>query len=125
MAVGEKVGARMVAKARNAMAARRKQQNSGDLAGRVEGTFMAAPINRNLLFDFKHDADLTPIPLFADSFGWVRLLNWVAHPLVFRFLRVFCIPDDSAGQRVGNSLFRFNQPTTIRLRPPALAAWHP
>jgi len=32
--------------------------------------------------------------------GWVRLLNWPAHPLGFRFLRVFCIPDDSAGQRV-------------------------
>jgi hypothetical protein len=45
VAVGEKVGARMVAKARNAMAARREQGNSGDLAGGVEGTFMAAPIN--------------------------------------------------------------------------------
>jgi hypothetical protein len=85
VAVGEKVGARMVAKARNAMAARREQGNSGDLAGGVEGTFMAAPINRNLLFDFKHGADLTPTPLFADSFGWDRLLNWMAHPLVFRF----------------------------------------
>src|SRR6266852_5616391 len=80
VAVGEKVGARMVAKARNATAARREQGNSGDLAGGVEGTFMAAPINRNLLFDFKRGADVTPIPLFADSVGWDRLLNWrVAH----------------------------------------------
>jgi hypothetical protein len=78
VAVGEKVGARMVAKARNAMAARREQGNSGDLAGGVEGTFMAAPINRNLLFDFKRGADLTPIPLLADSGGWDRLLNWMA-----------------------------------------------
>src|SRR5216684_9040848 len=44
VAVGEKVGARMVAKARNAMAARRKQGNSGDLAGSVERMFMVAPI---------------------------------------------------------------------------------
>jgi hypothetical protein len=35
-----------VAKARNAMAARREQGNSGDLAG-MEGTFMAAPINKS------------------------------------------------------------------------------
>src|SRR5260370_39644142 len=40
----QKVGARMVAKARNAMTARREQENSGDLAWGVEGTFMAAPI---------------------------------------------------------------------------------
>src|SRR5229473_4073405 len=49
VAVGEKVGARMVAKARNAMAARREQGNSGDLAGGVEGTFMAAPIGISFL----------------------------------------------------------------------------
>jgi hypothetical protein len=61
VAVGEKVGARIEAKARNAMAARREQGNSGVLAGGVEGAFMAAPINPNLLFDFKHGADLTPI----------------------------------------------------------------
>src|SRR5258708_13367994 len=90
VAVGEKVGARMVAKARNAMAARREQGNSGDLAGGVEGTFMAAPINRNLLFDFKRRADVTPIPLFADSVGWDRLLNSVAHPLAFRFFQGAC-----------------------------------
>jgi hypothetical protein len=40
---------------------------------------MAAPINRNLLFDFKRGADVTPIPLFADRFGWDRLLNRMAH----------------------------------------------
>jgi hypothetical protein len=34
----------MVAKARNAMAARRKQGNSGDLARSVEWMFMVAPI---------------------------------------------------------------------------------
>jgi hypothetical protein len=43
--VGEKIGATMVAKATKAMAARREQENSGELAGGVEGTFMAAPIN--------------------------------------------------------------------------------
>src|ERR1039458_1507221 len=46
VARGEKVGARMVAKAMNAMAVRCEQGNSGDLAGGVEGTFMAAPNNR-------------------------------------------------------------------------------
>src|SRR5258708_34412567 len=69
VAVGEKVGARMVAKARNAMAARREQGNSGDLAGGGEGTFMAAPINMDFLFDFQRPADVTPIPPFADSVG--------------------------------------------------------
>src|SRR6266851_5356890 len=44
VAVAEKVGARMVAKASNAVAARREQGNSGDLVGGVDGTFMVAPI---------------------------------------------------------------------------------
>ena len=43
--VGEKVGARLVGKARNAMAARREQRKRGDLAGGVEKTFIAAPIH--------------------------------------------------------------------------------
>jgi hypothetical protein len=44
-AVEEKAGARTVAKGRKAIAARREQENSGDLAGGIEGAFMAAPIN--------------------------------------------------------------------------------
>jgi hypothetical protein len=55
----------MVAKARNVMAARRDQGNSGDLARSMEVTFIAAPMIRNLLFDFKPVADITPIPLFG------------------------------------------------------------
>src|SRR5260370_41527529 len=62
VAVGEKVGARMVANARNAMAARRKQRNSCDLAGGAEGTFMAAPPNWELPFCFKKAAPLSPHP---------------------------------------------------------------
>ena len=29
--------------------------------------------------------------------------SWVAYPLRFCILRVFCVPDESAGQRVGTS----------------------
>src|SRR5258707_12963357 len=75
VAVGEKVGARMVAKARNATAARREQGNSGDLAGGGEGAFMAGPINRDLLFEFKRGAGGTPIPLFADRVRGGKLFN--------------------------------------------------
>jgi len=35
------------------------------------------------------------------------------------------VPDDSARQRVGNSLLRFDQPPTMGLWRPALAAYHP
>src|SRR5260370_8799151 len=67
VAVGEKVGARMVAKARNATAARREQGNSGDLARGVEGAFMAAPTNPDLPFDFKRRGHGTPLPPFPAS----------------------------------------------------------
>src|SRR5260370_16408966 len=69
VAVGEKVGARMVAKARNAMAARREQGNSGDLAGGVEGTFMAGPLYPNLLFCLQTPAAVSPLPPFPAQVG--------------------------------------------------------
>jgi hypothetical protein len=43
VAVGEKIGVTMVAKATNAMPAHRKEENSSELAGDVEEAFMAAP----------------------------------------------------------------------------------
>jgi hypothetical protein len=60
------------------MAARREQGNSVDLAGRVEGTFMAAPLVRNLFFDFKPGADITPIP----QIGTWSTLNTITPPWV-------------------------------------------
>ena len=55
-----------------------------------------------------------------DLVGGRRILNRmkrlrVAYPLRFCFVGVVCVPDDSAGQRVGNSLLRgqTNQPPTI------------
>jgi hypothetical protein len=53
VAVGEKLGAPMVAQARNAMAGRREQENR-DLTEGIEEACMAAPqlINRILPFGF-------------------------------------------------------------------------
>jgi hypothetical protein len=45
VAVGGKLGAPMVAQARNAMAARPEQQNSRDLTEGIEEACVAAPIN--------------------------------------------------------------------------------
>jgi hypothetical protein len=47
------------------MATRRDQGNSGDLARGMEVTFIATPIIRNLFFDFKPVADITPISFLA------------------------------------------------------------
>jgi hypothetical protein len=76
VAVGEKVGARMVAKPRNAMAARREQGNSGNLerCGRVvHGGSYLIGIS---LFDFSHGGDLTltrgslTVPLIYSREAW-------------------------------------------------------
>jgi hypothetical protein len=45
VAVGERIGATMVAKATNAMPARHKEENSSELAGGVEQAFIAALLN--------------------------------------------------------------------------------
>ncbi len=62
-----------------------------------------------------HTPPLHPMPILG---GWrilkrLRRLR-VAYPLRFCFV-----------QRVGNSLLRFDQPPTMRLWRPALAAYHP
>jgi hypothetical protein len=44
VAVDEKVGTKIAAKARNGMAGQREQGSSGDLGEGVEGTIMAAPL---------------------------------------------------------------------------------
>jgi len=53
--------------------------------------------------------------------GW-RILKglrrfWVAYALRFCFVRIVCVPDHSAGQRVVNPLLRFDQLPTIAFRP--------
>jgi hypothetical protein len=65
VAVDEKVGAKIVAKARNAMAAQREQGSSGDLGGGVEGTFMAAPLIGISFVTSNAVPFLHPIPVFA------------------------------------------------------------
>jgi hypothetical protein len=68
----------MVAKATKAMAPRREQGNSDDLAGCVEVMFMTVPLVRNLYFDFKPGADSTPIP----PIGTRSTLNTITPPWV-------------------------------------------
>ena len=66
-AVGEKVGARMVAKPRNAMAARREQGNSRNLAGDVEGRSWRVLSNRNLPFLTSNTVAILHSPAVRDG----------------------------------------------------------